>query len=98
MVKSGVYSVKTNYKYLKQRKQVLQNKPVAFRPTNKIKQFLELKIETGKNRSKIINDAIELSMKNPLDLLNEYCLKYPLIWRRVNRRNGQFIKQKLNDK
>lgn len=95
MEKSGEYSVKQNHDYLKQRKQVLQNSPECFRPTNQVKQFLE----NQNNKTITINNAIEfyIESRDVDNLLTKLCLRFPFNWRRVNRRNGQFIKQKLNN-
>lgn len=75
-------------------KRVLQNKPMAFRPTDEVKEFLELQL----NKSKTINEAI-ISYKQlktePKRFLDKLCLKYPFLWRAINRRNGQFITQKI---
>lgn len=97
MQKKIEYSIKKHYEYLKRRKQVLQNKPVSFRPTNKVKNQLEFKKILKESKSNYINEAIEFYMMNPTEILNLLCLKYPKTWRKINRRNGQFIKQKLKN-
>ncbi len=94
MEQQNTFSVKDNYVYLKKRKQVLQNKPLSFRPKDEVKEYLK-GIE---NQSEEINNSILLMKKQKLDpfiLLDELSLKYPFLWRRINRRNGNFIKQKI---
>lgn len=75
-------------------KRVLQNKPMTFRPTDKSKEFLN----DQDNKSQTINEALNLLEElrtEPKKLLDKLCLKYPFLWRSINRRNGQFITQKI---
>lgn len=83
--------------YKGRRKQVLQNSPISFRPTNEVKRLLNFKKSINKsfNKSQFINDAILFYTKPIEEILDELSLKYPFIWRRINRRNGQFITQKI---
>ncbi len=96
MAKKSDYSIKKNYEYINRRKQVLQNSPESFRPDNDIKEYLEYQKIMGRNVSEIIKQAIQMFKKNPEELLDELSLKYPHTWRRINRRNGKFISQKIS--
>ena len=89
------FSIKDNYEYLNRRKQVLQNRPESFRPDNEIKSYLDFQKSMGINISEIIKRAIQMFKKNPEILLDELSLKYPYTWRKINRRNGDLITQKI---
>lgn len=70
--------------------------PISFKPNKKEKEFLEMQ----DNKSDSIHKALEMLMsirENPNNLLSELSLKYPINWRKINRRNGQKINQKLKE-
>lgn len=98
MTKKNTNSIKNKARKPILEKRVLQNKPVTFRPTDEIKEFLNNIQEVGGNKSKTINEALLLYKQlktEPKRLLDKLCLKYPFLWRSINRRNGQFITQKI---
>lgn len=67
-----------------------------FRPTSKQVEFLNLQDD----KSKTIRQALDLLMNKRINinsLLDELCMSYPLNWRRVNRRNGLFLKCKIKE-
>lgn len=95
MDKKSNYSIKNNSSYLKRRLLVLQNKPMAFRPTNQVKEFLSDK----NNKSKVINEAIEqlIQSRDVDNYLTRLALRFPFNWRRVNRKNSFFITNKMKE-
>jgi len=77
-------------------KNMVAQRSIHFRPTSQIKEFLDLQDD----KSKTIREAIELLMKKRMNIdlfLDELCINYPLNWRRINRRNGLFLKYKIKE-
>ena len=68
----------------------------GFRPTSKINNFLE----NQEDKSATIREAMELLILkrcNPDLLLDQLSKRYPLNWRRINRRNGSWITNKIKE-
>ena len=77
-------------------KNMVAQQTIHFRPTSQIKAFLNLQ----KDKSKTIREALELLMKKRTKtnlFLSELSMDYPFLWRSVNRRNAQFITQKIKE-
>lgn len=85
--------IKKAYDYSKRRKQVLQNEPINFRPTDK--QLIEIfnKVDF-RTKSEIIREALDLWIEqrdHPNRLMNKLRKMYPTIWRYLNRRKPYYI-------
>jgi len=68
------------------RKQVLQNKPIIFRPSNLQSSFLSQVV----NKSKVIREALDFWRLYSTDLqkfLITVKKRHPLDWRYINRKN-----------
>jgi len=77
------------------KKQVLQNKPMAFRPTDKQWIFLK-RLETIKDKSKVIREALDLYlglMKDSTMFFLEQGRKRPESFKRANIRLNREIKE-----
>jgi len=89
-------SPKKQYEYSNRRKQVLQNKPVTFRPTNQqLLKFIN-KEQVGMSKTKIIRlslDFREAYEEDPCYFILELIRKHPELARIANNRHKNEVKK-----
>jgi len=82
--------IKRDYDYRNRKKQVLQNKLISFRPTNKHKFLIFDRIDRKiKPWSRILWESLELwilKRDKPEELMKQLKTMYPEKWKYINRK------------